>query len=366
MDAAAAGVDYTGVVVAADIEAAAALALALLHRGGGKEMAVPMERAHADDVEDTLEDDVPCVPLDAGKNNAPPNTVTHAAAVITADGADAADEALAAATNHDHADSTLTAHAAHTAQRQAAASRTDHDLRIRRWSIVRQQAELVALRELWWERCGVSAAIRKGVQWTNLRVFWNRARPSQQREADMMSSPQLRSATEAALRRALSVVGVADRDVNALHCCTMKVLRSPPGAGRQRLHLDVPSAALIHHPRTRKETSERKAPRCISVILHLNPGVTRGTHVPLVSAEEMSSLVTLDPHDWPAGSSERLCAEDNFLSHDMHGGDALIMYGNVAHFGPANPSNTEWRWVLFTMFSPEAGPEQDASQEFFA
>jgi len=50
----------------------------------------------------------------------------------------------------------------------------------------------------------------------------------------------------------------------------------------------------------------------------------------------------------------------------MYGGDALTMYGNVAHFGPANPSDTDWRWVLFVMFSPEAGPDQDASQEFFS
>ena len=103
------------------------------------------------------------------------------------------------------------------------------------------------------------------------------------------------------------------------------------------------------------------------VILHLNPEVTCGTHIPLASADEMAPVVTLSPCDWPAGSEAliTLCDEKNFLSHDMHGGDALVMYGNVA-FGPANPSNTEWRWVFFAMFSPEAGPEQDASQEFYA
>ncbi len=50
----------------------------------------------------------------------------------------------------------------------------------------------------------------------------------------------------------------------------------------------------------------------------------------------------------------------------MRGGDTLIMYGDVLHFGPDNPSDTDWRWVLFAMFSPEVGPDQDAAQEFFS
>lgn len=239
-----------------------------------------------------------------------------------------------------------------------------HDLHIHRWCIVRQRAELVTLRDAWWECCGggVSAAIRN-THWTNLRVIRPRSRASHQRHADTMSSPQLQRTTEAALRRLLRSTGVPD--VEALHCCVMKVLCSPPRAGRQKMHADVPSAAMIHHPQTRKETSERKAPRCLSILLHLNPGVTRGTHVPLLSAADMSPLMHCSPDEWST-VSEHLCRESNFVSHDMQGGDALVFYGDVAHFGPANPSDTKWRWVLYAMFSPEAGLDQDAKQEYFS
>jgi hypothetical protein len=238
-------------------------------------------------------------------------------------------------------------------------------LLVQRWAITCQRAELIALRAAWWERCGVSAAIRKGVHWSNLRVLWPRARASQQRHADTMTSPELRRVTESALRRLLLSVGVPH--VDSLHCCVMKVLRSPPRAGRQKLHVDVPSSAVVHHPHTRKATGESKAPRCVSIVLHLNPGVTCGTHVPLLSAADMAPLLGCMPrHDEWATVSERLCRESNFASHDMQGGDALVFYTDVPHFGPANPSDTDWRWVLYTMFSPEAGPDQDDTQEFFS
>ncbi len=145
----------------------------------------------------------------------------------------------------------------------------------------------------------------------------------------------------------------------------MKVLRSPPRAGQQKLHVDVPTAAMLHHPRTRKATDEKKAPRCVSVVLHLNPGATYGTHVPLLSAADMASLLQpIRPAEW-AEASERLCHGSNYASHVMYGSDALIFHGDVVHYGPANPSTTDWRWVLFVMFSPEDGPEQDAEQEYF-
>ncbi len=75
-----------------------------------------------------------------------------------------------------------------------------NDLQLRRWCIVRHQEDLAALSATWWERCGVSAAICKGAHWSNLRVDWLRTRPSQQRSADTMSSAELRTATEPALR----------------------------------------------------------------------------------------------------------------------------------------------------------------------
>ncbi len=144
-----------------------------------------------------------------------------------------------------------------------------------------------------------------------------------------------------------------------------KVLRSPPRAGQQKLHVDVPTAAMLHHPRTRRPTDQKKAPQCVSVVLHLNPGATNGTHVPLLSAADMALLLQpLRPAKW-GEASERLCHESNYASHAMYGGDVLVFHGDIAHYGPANPSTTDWRWVLFVMFSPEDGPEQDAEQEYF-
>ncbi|MDR3444324.1 hypothetical protein [Dyella sp.] len=37
---------------------------------------------------------------------------------------------------------------------------------------------------------------------------------------------------------------------------------------------------------------------------------------------------------------------------------------DVAHYGPANPSATDWRFVLFVLFSPEEAQNQDKYQQF--
>lgn len=79
----------------------------------------------------------------------------------------------------------------------------------------------------------------------------------------------------------------------------------------------------------------------------------------------MAPLLQSPPSAECALRRERLCHESNFASHAMYGGDALVFYGDVAHYGPANPSGIDWRWVLYVMFSPEAGPDQDAVQEYF-
>lgn len=295
--------------------------------------------AHGHDVADPLEDDVP--------------EATHSTTGVVVEGTIAAPaQAVQAATGIDDGGPL-------SEERQAA-----DDLTVRRWTIVRQHAPLVALSEAWWERCGISAAARQGIHWSNLRVQWTRTRASQQRSADTLPTAELRTSTELVLRELLRSAAVPH--VDELHCCTIKVLRSPPLAGRQRLHVDVPSSAALYPPHSRQATAGRKAPRCVSVVLHLNPGVTRGTHVPLPSAADMAPLMqSLPPDEW-AAERDRLCVDQNFASHDMQGGDALVFYGDVAHYGPANPSATDWRWVLFVMFSPEPGPDQDAEQEYLS
>jgi hypothetical protein len=222
-------------------------------------------------------------------------------------------------------------------------------LRTHRWVILRASPDLRDVTADWWDRCGVSIASRKGVHWTSLRKRGPTGKKSQQRDANTIpKSKELRAMTETAVRRALASIGVS---TDALHCCVIKVLRSPPGAARQKVHIDVPFDATVLDPTTNKKVP--KGSRCLSVLLHLNPEPTRGTHVPKSTADVMAALEKKD------------CRDSNFISHEMFGGDMLVFYDDVPHFGPANESDTEWRWVLFVMFSPEEGPEQDSQQTFF-
>lgn len=48
---------------------------------------------------------------------------------------------------------------------------------------------------------------------------------------------ELMAETERALRSLLLEMGVAD--VDAKTCCSLKLLRTPPGASRQKLHYDI-------------------------------------------------------------------------------------------------------------------------------
>jgi hypothetical protein len=257
-------------------------------------------------------------------------------------------------------------------EQQAELEATQH-MQTHRWSIVRQSPYLQQVAAGWWQRCCVSLSSRKGAKWSSLRVLGSQGKRSQQRDAHTIpTTAALRKSTESAVRRVLSSIGVA---VDALHCCAMKVLRSPPGAARQKLHYDVPVGAMLSDHTARGQGAVgrgmRKGPQCISAVLHLNPETTRGTHVPIATAAEMASLYYGSEHP-PSGaepgdtitSNDRRCKDSNFLSHDMLGGDLLVFFDDVAHYGPANASLTDWRWVLFVMFSPEEGPDQDNLQTF--
>jgi hypothetical protein len=255
-------------------------------------------------------------------------------------------------------------------EQQAELEATQH-MRTHRWSILRQSPYLQQVAADWWQRCCVSLSSRKGAQWSSLRVLGSQGKRSQQRDAHTIpTTVALRTSTETAVRRVLSSIGVA---ADALHCCAMKVLRSPPGAARQKLHYDVPVGAMLSDPSARGQgvsrLSAHKGPQCISAVLHLNPETTRGTHVPIATAAEMASLYGSESpssgaESDTAASNDRRCNDSNFVSHDMLGGDLLVFFDDVAHYGPANVSLTEWRWVLFVMFSPEEGPDQDNLQTF--
>jgi hypothetical protein len=42
----------------------------------------------------------------------------------------------------------------------------------------------------------------------------------------------------------------------------------------------------------------------------------------------------------------------------------VLFHGDVAHYCPVNELQTKWRWVLFAMFSPMEGADQDEYQQF--
>jgi hypothetical protein len=311
-----------------------------------------LDLAHAADVVDSLEDDVP------ESNVELPVQVDVEECPVPAGGAE--QQLLLPAQQ-----------LLKQSEQQAELVTTQH-MRTHRWSILRQSPYLQQVAADWWQRCCVSLSSRKGAQWSSLRVLGSQGKRSQQRDVHTISTTAaLRSSTEAALRRVLSSIGVA---ADALHCCAMKVLRSPPGAARQKLHYDVPVGAMLSDPSARGQgvsrLSVRKGPQCISAVLHLNPETTRDTHVPIATAAEMASLYSGSEGPSSGAESEtvtsndRRCKDSNFLSHHMLGGDLLVFFDDVAHYGPANESPTEWRWVLFVMFSPEEGPDQDNLQTF--
>lgn len=201
-----------------------------------------------------------------------------------------------------------------------------------------------------------------GYQWSDLKVpesSGRGAKVSQQRHADSLpKSASLVAETKKRLHELLVRLGVDDAENK--QCVELKLLRSPPGAERQILHLDTPETDELRKGR-RRVPGSLKAPHCVSVILHLNPGATHGTHTPTCPASQLPALVA-SPAAW--------CDESAFHSVDMYQGDVALFYHDVPHFGPAHKDGgkasdmAQWRWVLFAMFSPESGANQDTKQTF--
>jgi hypothetical protein len=240
------------------------------------------------------------------------------------------------------------------------AALTAHSFAEMHWRIDRASAH-PALRQLqaeWWQCC---ASTKTGNQaaWSSLKTRDPLAKASEQRDATGLASEDLRQRTVAELRGRLLSMGV--EAAPHLYAVVMKLLRSPPGAGRQLLHFDVPSSARVQPQRG--DAGTQKSPLCYSCILHLNPGESRSTHMPNLPAAQMEPLFSAAGATWQQ-QSEHLCHPDHFHSHAMHSGDLLVFRTDVAHYGPANDSSADERWVLFVMFSPVGGPDQDERQEF--
>jgi hypothetical protein len=234
-----------------------------------------------------------------------------------------------------------------------------------RWSILRQDAVLKPLVERWWQRCLSSLKALEGVNWTALKVDpEDGGLPAYQRDVHTVASAYaLQMETTRVLQQLLVDMGVPrakDKD-----CCVMKLLRSPPGAGRQALHWDIKQDEPLHDKNRQAIKGSKKASECLSIIIHLNPCTMKGTYVPNVTAKELDRRLD-------TGTTAN-CQSIEFVSNDMEQGDALVFYQDVPHYGPEFPVDASlevgkvninsWRWVLFVMFSPESTAGQDEIQD---
>jgi hypothetical protein len=230
-----------------------------------------------------------------------------------------------------------------------------------RWKIVRHDRKLLALSKHIVASFGEPMRVDTSKHWGYLKVEQRRKPRSLQRDLFTFSfvNETTLKLVEDTMRQVLIIAGVPN--VEKLHCTSIKLLASPPLAGRQKRHVDVPRSKTIHKLH-RRDSGIPKAPQCISMVLHLNGGSTAGTHVPTLTPAAMNQLI----QEWiRCKKNARICDDKIFTSHTMSFGDLLLFFNDVVHFGPANLSSTEWRWVLFVHFSPEEGPNQDSNQDFF-
>jgi hypothetical protein len=229
------------------------------------------------------------------------------------------------------------------------------------WSVCRQEVAIRSLVENL-----MTDAFRKSLRdhsrhWGSLKVErQSRVKRSHQRELDSFPSVSAIMLDQLVqqVRQVLVKAGVPN--ASRLYCAVKKALRSRPGAGRQISHTDLPLTGDLHDPATRQPTGKSKASQCVAVILHLNVTPVPGTHVPKWTAEEMAGMTgaNFKRHGAP------ICEDASFVSHLMEMGDLLLFFTDVAHYGPANSSRTEWRWILYFLFSPEEGPDQDHFQDY--
>lgn len=233
-----------------------------------------------------------------------------------------------------------------------------------RWAIMRNGSlDLQRLAFEWWNRCLSSLSACTGSQWENLHIEGD-GRQSQQCEASSIPhSADMIAETRIALRdllRKLQVDGIDEKE-----CVVLKLIRSPPGAARQRLHYDVPTHIPLRDKHRQEIPGTMKAAHCVSVIVHLSPGTTAGTHLPRHTHADMLRLL----QDEATGSLP--CDASTYISNAMQQSDVAIFYDDVPHYGPAHSVTAEtdistWRWVLFAMFSPERGARQDEQQTFLS
>jgi hypothetical protein len=172
--------------------------------------------------------------------------------------------------------------------------------------------------------------------------------PSEQRQAAELVPAELINETVEQLRERLQQMGAAP----PAHAVVAKLLRSPPGADPQLVHSDIPGAHTAGD-------DTPKAAQCVSCLVNLAPRPTCSTWLPRLPAEQLLRRAAESDEQ----HLERLCDPIHYASYALQPGDLVAFRGDLPHYGPGNLSGEE-RWMLFVLFSPVEGADQDEQQQF--
>jgi hypothetical protein len=258
-------------------------------------------------------------------------------------------------------------------QRDLAIRAAKQHLQSYRWVAVSADREDRPLIDRWWLKVRQSVDQLRGEivddlpgdnYWYNLHIE-GRGVASAQRDLSSIksASSNLVNETLEMVRRRLEELGV--QDIRKKHCVSAKLLRAPPGAGRQPLHWDVPQDEPLRGRNRKPIPDTKKAQHCLSVIVHLNSIPKQSTFMPQLTS---SALMSRFIHNRRFGCDEQ--SRSDWKSKLMYQGDMMFFYQDTPHFGPEHPARREpaatsedatndWRWVLFFMFSPSDAAQQD-------
>ena len=143
-------------------------------------------------------------------------------------------------------------------------------------------------------------------------------------------------------RQLLHSLGV---NSTSLRLAATKLLRSSEGEGQQEIHYDIP----VYD----------QAARCYTVLLYLTP--TLSTAVPLLSQEQLRGCFT-DGEKRPSPAALHFLTRDKFDSTRVDAGDMLALRCTTAHYGDANPDDSQ-RYVLFMLFFPSSLAKPDTETQ---
>ena len=199
--------------------------------------------------------------------------------------------------------------------------------------------------------CGIAAEVRKlaakidkkehkNLHWTPVAGVGGRDRD--QRCVDLLIGagidllPGTRDRADAAFRARLAATGVEEQ---RLHLSSLWLMRSKPGQGLQKIHIDA--------------VSMEKGKRMHAFILYCTDA--ESTRFPLLSDAHMAVLDSDEGFGRHAG---RLLQAPYFRTWPVKAGACAEMRCNVHHSGMTNIAETD-RWLLYALYSDTPHHGQD-------